>query len=133
MDEVFELERDVMQLHVRPGKEVHGVMIGITAHETEEIPDPVRHAKAEHLLVESDGALNIGREEGDVPELERADAGNLLVLAEITPFLEQLDSRALVIVKRQHLADSGYGIVAQLDAHAILRKFERQFIEVAVE
>src|SRR5437764_9246186 len=127
MDEVLELERNVMQLRLRPSKEIHSVMIGITAHETEEIPDPVRHAKAEHLLVESDGALNIGREEGDVPQLERADAGNLLVLAEIAPLLEQLDSRALVIVKRQHLADSGHGIVAQLAAHAILRKFARQF------
>src|SRR5436190_6446993 len=132
MDEVFELERDVMQLHVRPGKEVHGVMIGITAHETEEIPDPVRHAKAEHLLVESDGTLNIGREEGDMPELERADAGNLLVLAEIAPLLEQLDRGALVIGKRQHLANSWNGIVAQLAAHAVLRKLARQFSEIAV-
>jgi hypothetical protein len=49
-----------------------------------------------------------------VAELERADADRLQMLAEITPFLEQRDRRALVVLERQHLADAGNGVVAQL-------------------
>ena len=65
-----------------------------------------------------------------MPELERADAGDLLVLAEIAPFLEQLDRGAFVVLEREHLADPGNGIVAQLAAHAVLRQLPRQFAEV---
>src|ERR1700686_2185525 len=96
-----------MQLDSRAGEEIHGVMIRIAAHEAEEIADPVRDAKAQHFLVEGNGALDIGSEEGNMPELERADAGDLLMLAEIAPILEQLDGRALVVGKRQHLPDPG--------------------------
>src|SRR5262249_25314780 len=132
MHEVFELERDVMELHVWPGEEVHGVMIAVAAHEAEEIPDPVGDAEAEHLLVERHGALDVGREEGDVPELERPDAGDLRVLAEIAPVLEQLDGGALVVLERQHLAHAGNRIIAQLAAHAVLGELARQLAEVGI-
>src|SRR6266566_8270079 len=132
MDEVLELERDVMELHVRPGEEVHAVMIGIAAHEAEEIADPVRDAKAENLLVEADGALNVGRVESDMAELERADAGDLLVLAEIAPLLEQLDGGSLDVGERQHLPDAGNGVVAQLAAYPVLGKLAPQFAEIRI-
>src|SRR5262245_63222872 len=107
MHEVLELERDVMKLHVRTGEEVHGMMVGIAAHEAEEIADPVGDAKAQLALVECHGALDVGRVEGDMSELERPDTGDLRVLGEIAPFLEQLDRRALVVLERQHLAHAG--------------------------
>ena len=105
-------------------------MIGVAAHEAEEIADPVGDAEAQHLLVERHGSLDVRREEGDVPELERSDAGDLLVLAEIAPFLEQLDRGALVVLERQHLADPRNGVVAQLAAHAVLGKLARQIAEI---
>src|SRR6266849_376281 len=132
MDEILELERDVMKLHVRSGEEIHGMMIGIAAHEAEEIADPVRDAKAENFLIEANGAPDVGSEEGDMPELERADAGDLLVLAEIAPIPEQLDDRSLVVGKRQHLPDARNGIVAQLAAHPILGELARQFAEIGI-
>src|SRR5260370_39581404 len=105
-----------MQLDIRPGEEVHGVMIRIAAHEAEEVADPVRDPKAQHLLVEADGALDIGSEEGDMPELERSNAGDLLILAAIAPMRQQLDVRSLVVRKRQHLRDPWTRLVAHLAA-----------------
>ena len=67
-----------------------------------------------------------------MPELERADAGDLLVLAEIAPVLEQLDRGAFVVLEREHLADAGNGIVAQLAAHAVLGQLPRQFAEIGI-
>src|SRR6516164_5125163 len=121
-----------MKRHVRAGEEVHGVMIRIAAHEAEEIADPVGDAKAEHPLVERHGALDVGRVEGDVSELERPDAGDMRVLGEVVPFLEQLDRRSLVVLERQHLAHAGNGIVAQLAAHAVLGQLPRQLAEVGI-
>ena len=88
-----------MKLHVRTGEEIHGVMIRIAAHEAEEIADPVGDAKAEHPLVKCDGALDIRRVEGDVSELERPDTGDMRVLAEIAPLLEQVDRRSLIVLE----------------------------------
>src|SRR6516225_10568370 len=130
MDEILELERDVMELHVRAAEEIDSVMIGIATHEAEEIADPVGDAKAEHLLVKADGTLDVGREKGDMPELQRADAGDLLVLAEIVPVLEQLNRRALVVLERQHLAYSRDGIVAQLAAHTVFGELARHLAEI---
>src|SRR5215510_10114598 len=132
MHEVLELERDVMKLHVRTGEEVHGVMIRIATHEAEEIANPVGDAKAQHPLVECHGALDVGCEEGDMSQLERPDTGDLRVLGEIAPFLEQLDRRSLVVLERQHLAHAGDGIVAQLAAHAVLGQLPRQLAEVGI-
>src|SRR5215468_8686905 len=132
MHEVLELERDVMKFHVRTGEEVHGVMIRIAAHEAEEIADPVGDAKAEHPLVERHGALDVRRVEGDVSELERPDTGDLRVLGEIAPFLEQLDRRSLVVLEGQHLAHAGNGIVAQLAAHAVLGQLPRKLAEIGI-
>src|SRR5207249_8973084 len=68
MHEILELEGDVMQLHVGPGEEIHGVMIRVAAHEAEEIPDPIGDTKAEDPLVEGNRALDVGRKESDMPE-----------------------------------------------------------------
>ena len=132
MDEVLQLEGDMVQLHVRPGEEVHAVMVWIAAHETEEIADPVGDAKAENLLVESDRALDIRSKEGDMAELERSDPGDLLVLAQIAPVLEQLDDRSLVVGKREHLPHAGSGIVAQLAADALACKLFGHVAEIGI-
>src|SRR6516165_11106746 len=108
------------------------MMVGVTAHEAEEVPHPIGDAKTKHLLIEADSALNVGGEECDMAELERADAGNLLVLAEIAPILEQLDHGSLVILERKHLTNAGHGIVAQLAAHAVLGKPSRHLTEVGI-
>src|SRR6202035_3456760 len=94
--------------------EVDRMVIGIAAHEDEEIPDPVRYPEAEHFLVERDGGIHVLHHEGDMAELERPDAGYLLVLAEVAPVLEELDGGALAIRKRQDLAEPGDLIVGQL-------------------
>src|SRR5262245_34106838 len=44
---VAQLERDVMHAAMRPGNEVHRVMVGVAAHENEHVADPVRYPKAE--------------------------------------------------------------------------------------
>ena len=104
MHEILELEGDVMQLHVGPGEEIHGVMIRVAAHEAEEIPDPIGDTKAEDPLVEGNRALDVGRKESDMPELERSHTGDLRVLGEIAPVLEQVDGGSFIVLKRQHLA-----------------------------
>jgi hypothetical protein len=76
--------------------------------------------------------LDLRGEEGDMPELERADTGDLRVLGQVAPVLEQIDGRPLVVLERQHLAHAGNGIVAQLAAHAVLGEFLRQRAEIGV-
>src|SRR3984893_1666859 len=132
MDEILELECNVMELHIGAGEEIHRMMIGIAPHEAEEIADPIGDAKAQHLFIEADGALDIGREEGDMTELERTDAGHLLVLAEIAPVLEQLDGGSLVVGKREHLTDAGHGIIAQLAPNAVFRKLLCKIAEIRI-
>ncbi len=107
-------------------------MVRVAAHEAEEIADPVGDAEAQHLLIEAHGALDLGRIERDMAELERANAGNLLVLAEIAPVLEQIDGGTFVVLERQHLAHARNGIVAQLAAHAVLGELLCQVAEVVV-
>src|SRR5262245_12050910 len=132
MDEILELEGDVVELGLRTAEEVHGVMIRVAAHEAEEIADPVGDAEAEHVLVEGNVEPDGGSEKRPVPELERPDAGDLLVLAEVAPFLEQIDGRSLVVLERQHLTHAGNGIVAQLAAYAVLVKLAREFAEIGI-
>src|SRR5207248_1559255 len=132
MDEVLQLERDVVKLRLRTAEEIHGVMIGIAAHEAEEITDPVGHTEAEHLLVEANGALDIRSEKRHVAKLERPDAGDLLVLAEITPVLEEIDAGALVIFERQHLTHARDRIVAQLAAHPVFFELARELAEIGI-
>ena len=42
-------------------------MIGIAAHEDEEIASPVRDPKAEHVSIELDDLLHVEHAIGDVP------------------------------------------------------------------
>ena len=107
MREVAQLERDVMHGAVRAGDEIHRVMVGVAAHEHEEIVDPVRHLEAQHARVELRDRLGIVDVERDVAELEHADAGDVLAAADRLPLLEQLDRGALGILERQHLAEAG--------------------------
>ncbi len=139
MDEVLQLERHVMHFRGRAADEIHGVMIRIAAHEHEEVGNPIRDPEAHHLAVKLGGLCRILDDPGDVAELERPDAVVLQMLAEIAPFLEQRDRRALVILKREHRPDARNRIVAQLAFDAVLfqvagkraeiglrRHFERQ-------
>jgi hypothetical protein len=65
-------------------------------------------------------------------ELERPNTGDLRVLAEIVPLLEQLDRRSLVVLEGEHLAHAGNGVVAQFAAYAILGELPRQFAEIGI-
>src|SRR5690348_8145889 len=121
-----------MQLDGAAADEIHRVMIGTTAHEDEEVVDPVGDAKAEHLGIELRGLLRILDHEGDMAEFQRADAVMLQMLAEIIPFLEQRDGGALVVLKRQYRADAGRGIVAQLAFDAVLFKFAGEWAEIRI-
>src|SRR4029077_8129066 len=108
-----------MQLDGAAEDEIDGVVIGIETHEDEEIVDPVGNAKAEHLGIELGRLLWILDDESDVAEFERPDSVMLQMLAEIAPLLEQRDGGALVVLKRQHGADAGRGIAAQLALDAV--------------
>ena len=50
--EVTKLECDVVHRAMRAGDEIDGVVVGIAAHEHEEVVDPVRHPEAECLRIE---------------------------------------------------------------------------------
>ncbi len=65
-------------------------------------------------------------------ELERADAVMRQMLAEIAPFLEQRDGRALVVLKGQHLADAGDRVVAQFALDAVLFEFAGELVKVGI-
>ena len=96
---VLQLEGDVVHLDIVALDEVHGVMVRVAAHEHEPVLDPVRDLKAHHLGVEIGRRLHVRNVEGDVAELERSDAGNLVMLAEIAPFGEQVDAGAFVVLE----------------------------------
>src|SRR5437870_1574059 len=81
--------------------------VGLAAHEAEEVADPVGHAEPEHFSIERYRPLDVRGEEGDMPELERADTGDLRVLGQVAPVLEQIDGGSLVVLERQHLAHAG--------------------------
>src|SRR5262249_6856340 len=66
MHKVLHLEGNVMQHGIGTGEEVDRVMIRVAAHEAEEIANPVRHAKTEHLLIKTHGAGDVAREERTV-------------------------------------------------------------------
>src|SRR6476659_1532227 len=93
-------------------------MIRAAAHEDEPVLEPVRHPKAEYAGVERGILLRLGNDEGKMAELDRPDAGHLLVLADRSLRGEHLADRALGILERQHPGDAGRWIVARLAAHA---------------
>ena len=62
------------------------MVVRTAAHKDEEIIDPVGDSKPEEELVEGCNGLRIWSKESDVPELQRPDAGDLLVVADMTQF-----------------------------------------------
>ena len=107
-------------------------MVRIAAHEHEPVVDPVGDPEAHHLGVEVGGRLHVGNREGDVAELERPDAVHLMVRAEIVPFREQVDGRALVVLEGQHPAHAGHGVVAQLAVDAVGRERLGELAEIGI-
>jgi hypothetical protein len=51
MGEILQLESHVVDADGLAGEEVHGVVVGIAAHEDEEVADPVGDAKAQDSRV----------------------------------------------------------------------------------
>src|SRR6516164_3173794 len=119
-----------MQLDGAAANEIHSVMIGVAAHEDEEVVDPVGDPEAEHLGIELRRLLRIFDDEGDMAEFQWPDAVMLQMLAEVAPFLEQFDGRTLVVLKREHRANAGNGIVAQLAFEAVLFERAGEFAEI---
>src|SRR6516162_8994570 len=76
-----------MQLDGAAADEIHRVMVGVAAHEHEEVVDPVGDAKAEHLGIELRRLLRIFDDEGDMAEFQWPDAVMLQMLAEVAPSL----------------------------------------------
>src|SRR3984885_15800516 len=102
-----------MHLQVAATDEIYRVVIRVAAQEYEEIVDAVGNLEVQHLLVKLRCFSGIVHDPRNVAELERADTDRLQMFAEITPFLEQRDRRALVVLERQYLPDAGNGVVAQ--------------------
>ena len=99
MREVAQLERDVVHVGALALDEVHRVVVGIAAHEHEDVLDPVGHAEAEDALVEIRDRLHVRHHEGDVAELERRDAADRLVRRQELPVRDQLDGGALDVLE----------------------------------
>ena len=93
---------------------------GIAAHEHEVVADPVGNLEAEHVGVEVHGLGEVGREIGDMAELDDGDALGGLLVGERVPCREQLDLGALRVGEFQHVGDAGRRIVAALAANAVL-------------
>ena len=77
--------------------EVHGVMVDPAAHEDKVIADPVGNAKAEHILIERRGLLDVVHARGDVADFQRIDAAFGFVLRVEAAVGIDLDLRTLGI------------------------------------
>src|SRR5690242_6378913 len=88
MREIPQLEGDVMHLDVLADNEIDRVMVGVAAHEHEEVADPVGNAEAEDVAVELGHRPGIMGDEGDMSELQHAGPDDLLTVADIGPFVE---------------------------------------------
>src|SRR4029077_13164951 len=119
MSPILQLESDVMHLSALAAHEVHGVMVRAAAHEHEPILDPVGYSKAEHAGVERGILLRFRNHERKMPELDRPDAGHLLVLADRGLSAKLSADRPLGVFEHQHPGDAGCRIVARLTAHAL--------------
>ena len=104
--EIPELVGDVMHLGALAADEIHRMVVGVAAHEYEKVADPIGDAEPQHLFVELGERLRLRRDEGDMPELERPGADDLLVIADGAPLAEQLDGGALGVLERQHLGQA---------------------------
>ena len=108
-----------MHLRALAAHEVDGVVVRAAAHEGEPVLDPVRQPEAQHAAVVFDEVLGLVDAERQMAELERADAGDRLVLGDRRLLGEHVDLGALRIVERHRLGDAGRGVVARLAAHAL--------------
>jgi hypothetical protein len=120
----------VMHVDLVAFDEVHRVVVCVAAHEHEEIIDPVGDAEAQHLAVELDHRLRLRHEEGDMSDLEHAGAHHLLLVADMTPFAEQLDAGAFGILERQHLGQARNGVVTLFRRNSVLLQFAADVGEV---
>ena len=71
-------------MHVRAlaADKIDGVMVRAAAHEDEPVLDPVRHAETQYAAIEVGELLRLRNDEGEVPELDRSNAGDGLRLAD---------------------------------------------------
>ncbi len=108
-------------MHVRAcaAHEIHRVMVGTATHEGEPVLDPVRQPEAEHTAVVFDELLGLRDAERQMAELERADAGDRLVLGDRGLLGEHVDLGALRVLERHGLGDARSGVVAGFAAHAL--------------
>ena len=94
-------------------------MVRTAAHEGEPVLDPVRQPEAQHPAVVFDELLGLVDAERQMAELERADAGDRLVLCDRRLLGEHIDLGALRVVERHGLRNAGRGVVARLAPHAL--------------
>src|SRR5262245_47313044 len=87
-------------------------MVGIAAHEHEQILDPVGHLEAEDAFVELSDRLHVRHHEGDVAELEWGDSTDRLVRREIIPLGEELDGGALYVLECEQLLNDRDSVAA---------------------
>ena len=76
----------------------------------------------QQMLVEHRNGFRIGCKESDMPELQRSDAGCLLVVADMTAFGKKLDNRSIWIRKRQQPGNAGSGFAAFLALNSLIGK-----------
>ena len=116
---VFQLEGDVMHLRAGATDEIDRVMIRTAAHEGKPVLDPIRQPETQHAAVIFDELLGVVDAERQMAELERADAGDRLVLCDQGLFGEHVDPGAFRVVERDRLGDSRSRIVPRFTAHAL--------------
>src|SRR5262245_11378607 len=97
VSEVAQLEGEMVHGGGVALDEVHRVMVGVAAEKYEQVFDPIGDAKAEHLFVERRDAFRIRCDIGEMADLDRTDAGGLMLLADALPLREQLDRGAFRI------------------------------------
>src|SRR5262245_9612401 len=132
MRPVPQLERDVMHHGLRALDEIYRVVVGIAAQEDEKILHPVRNPKTKHAFVEVRDRFWIGHEKRQVSELVGSDANDLMIVTEIVPLREQLDRRALGIMKRQHARRTRRTVAALLARNSLPRQLAAQVVEVGL-
>ena len=93
-------------------------MVGTAAHEGEPILDPVRQPEAEHAAIVFDEFLGLRDAERQMAELERADAGDRLVLGDRGLFGEHVDLGPLRVLERHRLRNARRGVVAGFATHS---------------
>ncbi len=100
------------------------------AQEGEPVLDPVRDAEAEHALIEGNGLVEIGHREGDMAELERADAGHRRRASPVVHSLKISITVPLGSRKLHRARHAGDGVAAHLAGDALGRQFTCDLREI---